>query len=314
MRETRKWRRVALVVLLLTAAIQTAGEPTAFTAAQVDLLRVLGAGFLGAFLVKLFDIAYQEMRSRSERRRTARRFVDEHLDPVIRAADELVGKLRSLAVEDFKALRKPHSSSARYHDLVDLLYLFAKLWASLEVFRAGGQAVSVVRDKRGKRLTQFVDCMESRAVRIVRRSSQRAIAELALVQRTQGRVDVVPFIDFVRKLENASEAQRWLSPLERVFDRIEHTANRQRVLRYGIVIHAMIDTLDQGHAVSRYRPSYPHKLSKKSRNDLRFRVFRVYLTFVKRTDKYLQFPRRHRHQKLAPTLRRKFLAGIGRRH
>ena len=45
---------------------------------------------------------YQEVRRGSERRRTARRFVDEHLDPVLKAADELVGKLRSLAMADFK--------------------------------------------------------------------------------------------------------------------------------------------------------------------------------------------------------------------
>ena len=67
------------------------------------------------------------------------------------------------------------------------LYLVAKLWARLDLFRGGGQTVSVVRDKRGKRLAEFADCLESRRVRIVRRSSQRAIGELALSLGTAAR-------------------------------------------------------------------------------------------------------------------------------
>ena len=81
---------------------------------DVDLLRMLGAGFLGALFVKLLDIGYQEFRSRTERKRSARRFVDENLDPVLKAADEVVGKLRSLAGDDFKTLRSRHSTEAGY--------------------------------------------------------------------------------------------------------------------------------------------------------------------------------------------------------
>lgn len=79
--------------------------------------------------------------------------------------------------------------------------------------------------------------------------------------------------------------------MERAFRRMEHTAVRQRLLRYGIVVHAMIDTLDPGHDVSRNRRSYPNKLSYKSWNELERRVFRVYLKFVKGTQKYLGPPR-----------------------
>ena len=176
--------RVGTLALLvaLPASVRAAAESTASTAPEeIGLTHLLGAGFVGAVLVKFLEFLFQEYRKGSERRRTARRFVDENLDPVLKAADEVVGKLRSLAADDFRTLRQRHSSNARHHDCVDVLYLFAKLWASLEVFRGGGQTVSVVRDKRGKRLTKFVDCMESRRVRIVRRSSQRAAAELALV-------------------------------------------------------------------------------------------------------------------------------------
>ena len=282
----------AATLLTATQVAHGTVEASAATpAAQVGLLGLLGAGLLGALMVKFLDIIYQELRRGSERRRTARRFVDEHLDPVLKAADELVGKLRSLAMADFKTLRARHATHERNHDLVDILYLMARLWASLELFRGGSQTVSVVRDKRGKRLTAFANCLESRRIRIVRRSSQRAVAELALV-RVDGGEEVIRFVDFVRRFEEDEEVQRWLSPLERTITRMEHTADRQRLLRYGIVVHAMIDTLDPDHKVSRNRRSYPDKLSYKSWNELERRVFRVYLKFVKGSQKYLGPPRR----------------------
>ncbi len=283
---------VATTVLLAVAIVQAEAEAPARTVAdQLGLLRLLGAGLLGALLVKVLEIGYQEVRRGSERRRNARQFVDQHLDPVLKAADELVGKLRSLAMADFKTLHTLHISHERNHDLVDLLYLVAKLWASLELFRGGGQTVSVDRDTRGRRLAAFADCLESRRVRIVRRSSQRAVAELALIAR-DGQVRVIRFVDFVQRFEEDAEARRWLAPLVRVLGRMEHRADRQRLLRYGIVVHAMIDTLDTAHKVSKDRRSYPHKLSYKSWNELERRVFRVYLTFVKETRKYLGPPRR----------------------
>lgn len=277
---------------MATASAAGAAEGASPTLAdQVGLLRLLGAGLLGALLVKVLEIGYQEVRRGSERRRTARRFVDEHLDPVLKAADELVGKLRSLAMADFRTLRAQHGSHERNHDLVDILYLVARFWASLEVFRGGGQTVSVVRDTRGKRLAAFADCLESRRVRLIRRSSQRAVAELALVPGDAG-MEVIRFVEFVRRIEEEAEAQRWLAPVERVLGRMEHTADRQRLLRYGIVVHAMIDTLDPEHEVSKDRRTYADKLSYKSWNELERRVFRVYLKFVKGTQKYLGPPRR----------------------
>ena len=87
-------------------------------------------------------------------------------------------------------------------------------------------------------------------------------------------MEVIRFVDFVRRFEEDAEAQRWLAPLERALGRMEHTADRQRLLRYGIVVHAMIDTLDPEHEVSRDRRS-THKLSYRSWNELERRVFRV---------------------------------------
>jgi hypothetical protein len=64
----------------------------------------LGGGFVGGITLKILDIGYQEFQRRRTERVTASKFVDEHLDPLLKSADELNGKLRSLAESDFLEL------------------------------------------------------------------------------------------------------------------------------------------------------------------------------------------------------------------
>jgi hypothetical protein len=74
--------------------------------ADFSWLQVFGAALGGGLTVKLIDIVYQEIRRREDKTQTAAKFVDAHLDPLLKAADELVGKLHSLATSDFKALSR----------------------------------------------------------------------------------------------------------------------------------------------------------------------------------------------------------------
>ena len=159
------------------------------------------------------------------------------------------------------------------------------------MFRQEGLSISVVADARGRRFQSFMDCIESRRVRIVDRISQRAVAELMLAGGNGSR-EMSSFIEFVQRIETDPEAQRWVEPLIRVLSRTLHTSVRQRLLQYGVVVHAMIDTLDPAHQVTRSRPSYPNKLSKRSRQDLKYRVFGVYLNFIPEPGKYLGSPKR----------------------
>lgn len=244
-------------------------------------------------MVKLLDILYQEFRHRSDQSQSAQQLVNQNLGPVLKAADELVGKLRSLADSDFKSLRNvdPTANRIENHDFSSLLFLLAKLWANIEVFRREGLSISVVADARGRRFQSFMDCMESRRVRIIDRVSQRAIAELMLSCGDGGR-EPCSFVDFVQRIETDPEAQRWMEPLVLVLSRTLHTSVRQSLLQYGVVIHAMIDTLDPDHQVTRSRPSYPNKLSKRSRQGLKYQVFGVYLKFIPEPGKYLGPPKR----------------------
>jgi len=163
--------------------------------------------------------------------------------------------------------------------------LFGRFWAQIEIIRQEGLTVAITKDKRGAKLQNFLACLESRRVRIVDRTSQRAIGEL-LVKGAPDYRRTIGYIEFVRSVETGEDARRWVEPLATVFRRTHHTADRQRLLQYGVVVHALIDTLDPTHAVTSDRPSYPNKLTERTRKDLRFRVFGVYLKFVPRKEKY----------------------------
>ena len=94
------------------------------------------------------------------------------------------------------------------------------------------------------------------------------------------------YIEFIRTVETNEDARRWVEPLAAVFRRTHHTGDRQLLLQYGAVVHALIDTLDPTHAVTSERPSYPNKLRDRTRKSLRLRVFGVYLKFVPQKEKY----------------------------
>lgn len=252
---------------------------------------LFAAALGGGLTVKILDLAYQELIRRFERKGSAKKFVDENLDPVLKAADEVVGKLRSLSNSDFKPLHGCAQQDVENHDLIGLVYMLAKLWTTLEIFRHEGLSVSITQDARGKQIFNFMDCIESRRVRIVDRLSQRAVAELLLTTQ-QGRQEAIPFIGFMKLLRHDSDAQEWLKPVIRELGRTRHRSERQRILQYGAIVHAMIDTLDPGHMVTRDRPSYANKLTKKSRSNLKYRVFGLYLRFVSNPQKYLGPPKR----------------------
>ena len=128
----------------------------------------------------------------------------------------------------------------------------------------------------------FFDCLESRRVRIVPRIIQRAVGEAFL-----GEGEMIGFIAFHKLVSTDQDTRRWVMNLVRFLSRTEHTTERQRLLQYGIVVHAMIDTLDPKRLVTRERPSWSNKLSFRSWKDLKYRVFNVYLDKVPNREKYL---------------------------
>lgn len=241
-----------------------------------DWFSLFGAALGGGFTVKAVDILYQEYRGWKTRHIDDTRTIDSSLEPLIRAADELVGKLRSLAEQDFIPIRGIDPLDTKDVRIASVLYLFVQFWSEVEIVRFRGLSLAVARSDRGKQTRAFLSCLESRKVRLIDRISQRALGEAALVgDRTMN------FVEFVKSCESDGYMQRWLAPLIDIFARIRDSDARQTVIQYATVLHALVDTIDPKHLVSKERPATPNKLNEKSWRALNYRVFDVYLTFVK---------------------------------
>jgi hypothetical protein len=221
------------------------------------------------------------------RRSNSTENIDQFLEPLLKSADELVGKLRSLAEQDFTPIRKANAANLDDAGLASLVYLFVQFWSQVEIARFRGMSTSVARSKRGKWTQNFLTCLESRRVRLIDRISQRALGEAVLIN---GRT--MNFVEFIRTYDADPYLTRWLAPLLAVLTKVDDTSKRQRLLQYAVVIHAMIDTLDKRHFVTRDRPATPNKLNAKSWKDLNYRVFGVYLPFVADRAKYIGPPKR----------------------
>ncbi len=207
-----------------------------------DLVTIGTAALGGGVAVKLLEFAFDEIKEWRTGRTDHSRNVDRNLEPLLRSGDELVGKLRSLAEQDFLPIRRADSDNLSDPGFGSLVYLFVQFWSEVEIIRFRGLSSQVAKSKRGRQVQAFLRCLESRRLRLIDRISQRAV------------------------------------------DGVE---GRQRVLQYAAVVHALIDTLDKDRLVIRNRPAIPNKLNKRSKRDMTYRVFGVYLKFVDNPGKYL---------------------------
>jgi hypothetical protein len=247
-----------------------------------DLWSLFAAALGGGLFVKLFEIAHEEYKSRKAQRLDHSHSVDRSLEPLLRATDELVGKLRSLAEQDFIPIHDADMGSLDETGFASVIYLFVQFWSEVEIVRVHGLSTAIAKSPRGKQTQAFLTCLQSRRIRLIDRISQRALGEAALVDGK-----AMNFVEFVRAFDSDPYIKRWLEPLFNALRNIKSTHERQKVLQYAVVLHALIDTLDKEHLVTRDRPATPNKLNKHSRRELNYRVFGVYLTFVTNRTKYI---------------------------
>lgn len=253
--------------------------------ADQNFLSLLAAALGGGFAVKFFEIVHQEYTSWRTKRFDHASNIDQSLAPLLRAADELVGKLRSLAEQDFIPIEDAGKTSLDDPNFASVVYLFVQFWSEVEIARFKGISTLVAKSPRGKQAQAFLTCLESRRVRLIDRISQRALGEIA---QADGRT--MNFVEFVKAFDSDPYVKRWLAPLFEALGELKNTHGRQRMLQHAVVLHAMIDTLDKDHLVTRSRPATPNKLGKRSWRDLNYRVFGVYLTFVTNRAKYIGPP------------------------
>jgi hypothetical protein len=252
-------------------------------------LNFFGAALSGGAVVKIFDYFYSEYRRKSEESRAVRKLVGRHLDPILKAADELVGKIASLAKEDFRELR--HKASPAENSLKDqiiltnILFLVAQFWARIQLLRLESLYADLARENKGRRITAFLAALEANRNRLVDRAWQRGIGE-SLITHRGDKIELLTYHDFVELYLSDTKFRAWFEPVASLLQQIRHTRYRQRILMYGSILHSFIDTLDPKHLIVRTIPAWPNKLSRRSRRELEYRVFRVYLPFVSEWRKY----------------------------
>lgn len=247
------------------------------------------AGLGGGFIVKVLDYLYKEYRYRKEANKSAKDLINKHIDPILKSSDELVGKLRSLAQSDFHEIVKaPVPGNKELEDwfpYLEILYLFAQFWSRIQILRIEGVFVNLGSDKRGKQLLSFFRTLESKKTRVVSRSWQRGIGE-SLIEHNDNSYRNITFKEFTERFLADKDYMRWYFPLITKISNISESSEKQRLLMYGVIIHALIETLDEDHLVTRKRPGWPNKLTKRSVKTLKYQVFKVYLSFVPNPEKY----------------------------
>ena len=70
-----------------------------------SFLDLLIAALGGGVSANVIDHLWSELKERRTSRRTVEHLVETHLDPILKTADELFGKLRDLAIRDFSDVK-----------------------------------------------------------------------------------------------------------------------------------------------------------------------------------------------------------------
>ena len=179
-------------------------------------LDLLTAAISGGGVVKLLDYLYAEYLHRREASERAEDLVNKHLDPILKAADELVGKTRSLAEEDFISVRsEPQENLADIEaqmPVLSVLYLVGQFWARIQVLRIESVYMNLGGSNRGKSLLAFISAIESTRIRIVDRARQRGIGE-SLIERDGERLRTLTYYEFVQKYSGSPDIRMWFRPL-----------------------------------------------------------------------------------------------------
>lgn len=249
------------------------------------ILTALGSGFV----LKILDIAYQEYRKRQKVSQSSQEILNLHVDPILKSADELVGKLRSLAQNDFVDFNKGlkvQNSLINNTELSNFCYLFAQFWARVQILRIEAIYVNISSDEMGKKLKSFLDALESNIVKLTERANQRAIGE-SLINHDKQNLSIFTYYEFVNFYRSDLNIKEWFQPLLKLLNSIDDKKQRQKLLIYGVILHALIDTLDSDHKVTKDRNGWANKLTKQNCRDLKYRTFKIYLPFVSNVDKYV---------------------------
>lgn len=255
-----------------------------------DKLELILATLTGATIWEGFKFFYPDLKQYFKTRIAAKKIFYDNLDPILKASSELYGKIESLAKEDFATFVNPNKSNSDNpkHNQKYILYLFAQFWAQLEYLRLQSQYIDLSKLKKGNELLRFIETIESRKHRILDRSMQRIIGECLISNKDQ-KFRIMTLKDFIETLEDESSTlAKWIGELEKKLLSVNYKPQRQIILRFGVIVAALIDHFDPNHKTVRRREIYKNRLSPKSKELLNEVLFGHYLKFIKNKTQYFQ--------------------------
>jgi len=247
------------------------------------------AALSGGLIARLIDYLVAWVKASRSEKKSAKALVDAHLDPLLKAADAIVGKTTSLAERDFSlqaGQHEPLPPNALNQDLIGLAYLYARLWGRIEILAEESLGMSLASDERGAKLQRFIACLGSQRIRLVNRTHQNAIGEITTELSPLGRRRTIGVVEFGRKIAEDRSADAWCKPLIQLLATTHIKTTRQQLFVYGVVLHALVDTLDPNHQSTHPRFSYANKLSKRSKQEIEHLVFGEYLNTLGAVNQY----------------------------
>ncbi len=247
-------------------------------------IHFFSAALSGGFVVKILDLLYSEFSRKREKTTSAKQVVAKHIDPILKSADQLLGQFISLAKNDFRPLFSQNETNEI--EVEYTMYLIANFWACLLVLEKDSIHVDLAERKEGRHLLRFISTLKAKRNRLLSRAEQQVIGESIIEENNRG-LKIKSFYDFLDAYKNPKTSfNLWFNPLRSLLEHSKSRAIRQHILLYGVILHAMVDNLDAGHHYVRDRKSYPNKLTRRSRNDIKNRIFGVYLDGIKDNAKY----------------------------
>lgn len=254
-----------------------------------SLIQPLLALITGGALWEGFKFIYPEIKRPIISRIEARKSFYQSIDPILKSASELYGKLLSLAKEDFATFINQQNSTSNDPDQNKkyIYYLFAQFWGQLEYVRLQNQYISLSKITKGKHLLKFIETFEARKYRILDRSLQRVIGECMISNKDQ-KFRIMTLHEFIIQIETNIYLKKWISKLDERFSNLKNKDTRQEILMFGIIVAVLIDHFDPKHSTIRERPYYINKLSDKSKGAIKNNLFGYYLTFIEDKEKYYE--------------------------
>ena len=242
-------------------------------------------GVIGAPIIwEIFKFFYPDIKQFFGAKSDAKRILYKHINSILKSGDELLGKIHSLARNDFTSLR--NVDKREEHDVIYIMYLFANFWGRLMIMKIDSDYTALSQITKGQELLKFVTAYEASKKRIIDRSIQRTLGE-SLIVDNNNKFRLKTLYEFSKEYEiEDSGIKKLFKPLRDLLENCGPIETRQKILQFGIIIHALLDHYDSKHKIIRDRKSYENKLTQKTKESLQGRIFKHYIPFVMHHNKY----------------------------